>query len=101
MLWIWLCVCVRRLDQCEAASCTKNVQDAGLIGQGECFGRPAFLWEKRHPNMRRSRVTATDDLEPPEGMGFGLGFRLGLGSGLGLGWSGFTCKVEINDTRPA
>ena len=40
-------------------------------------------------------MTAPADLEPPKGLG------LGLGSGLGLSWSGSTCKVEIDGTRPA
>ena len=40
-------------------------------------------------------MTAPADFEPPKGFGFGLG------SDLGLDWSGSTCKVEIDDTRPA
>ena len=44
-------------------------------------------------------MTAPADLESPKGFGFGFG--LGSGSGLGSGWSGSTCKVEIDGTRPA
>ena len=62
---------------------------------GRVFRPPGVFMEKRHRNTRRSRVTVPADLEPPKGLGFGLG------SGLGLGWSSSTCKVEIDDTRPA
>ena len=34
------------------------------------------------------------DLEPPKELGVGVG--LGLGLRLGSGWSGPTCKVEID-----
>ena len=37
------------------------------------------------------------NLKPPKG----LGLRFGIGMGLGSGWSGPTCKVEIDDTHPA
>ena len=66
-----------------------------------CRMRTAFFLGKRHPNTRRSRATAPAHLEPPKGSGLGLGLGLGLGSGLGLGWSGSTCKVGIDGTRPA
>ena len=81
---------------------------AGLFGAKSCAGgvsywsRPAFrppgvFSEKRHQNTRRSRVAAPADLEPPKGLGLGLGFGLRLGSG----WSGPTCRVEIDHIRPA
>ena len=54
------------------------------------FGHPA---ENATKTLRRSRVTAPADLESPKGFGFGLG--------LGSGWSGPTCKVEIDDISPA
>ena len=44
-------------------------------------------------------MTAPADLGSSKGLGFGFG--LGLGSGLGLGLSGSTCKVDIDNTRPA
>ena len=71
-----------------------------LVESGLSAARRFFFFlEKRHQNTRRNRATAPADLEPPKGLEFGLG--LGLGTGLGLGWSWSTCKVEIDDTRPA
>ena len=66
--------------------------------------------EKRHQNTRRSRVTAPVDLEPPEGLGpcrprapRRVRVRVPVRDRveLGLGWSGPTCKLEIDDMRPA
>ena len=61
------------------------------------FRPPGVFLERRHQNTRRSRVAAPADLEPPKGLGLGLGFGLRLGSG----WSGPTCRVEIDHIRPA
>ena len=76
-----------RLDLCAAPSCNKFCVGCGSYWPRRVFRPPGVFLGKRHQNTRRS----------PKG--FGLGF--GLGSGLGLGWSGSTCKVEIDDTRPA
>ena len=70
------------------------VRDAGLSRL--VFWPPrSFFCKKRHQNTRRTRVTAPAGLEPPKGSAFGLGL------GLGSGWSGPTCKLEIDHTRPA
>ena len=87
------------LDLCATASCTKH-----CAGCGPC-------WSNRFLSASRSffgKTPAKHAAEPrdcpcrpraPERLGLGLGLR--LGSGLGSGWSGPTCKAEIDDTRPA
>ena len=82
------------------------IQDAHFIGRGLLFGPPAFFWEKRHQSTRRSRLTAPANLEPrqriepPKELGLGLGVGFGVGLRLESGWSGPTCKVEIDHTPP-
>ena len=75
-------------DSCAGPVDTKLVQDAGLIHRPRLAFRPpgCYFRKKRHQNTRRSHVTAPADL--------------GFGSGPGSGWSGPTCKVQIDDTRP-
>ena len=78
-------------------SAQKFVQDASLIGRGWPLGPLGCFLEERHQNTRRNRVAAPADLVPTRK----VGVRLGLGFGLGSGWSGQTCKVEIDHTRLA
>ena len=61
------------------------------------FQPPGVFLEKFHQKTRRRHVAAPTDLEPPKGSVLGVV----LGFGLGSGWSGPTCKAEIDHTRPA
>ena len=85
------------LALCTGTSCKKRCAGCWFCWSRLAFWAARFFLEKRHQNTRWSRVTAPVDLEPPKGLklGLGLGFRLRSG------WSGPTCKAEIDHTPPA
>ena len=69
------------------------VPDAGLIGRGWLFGRPEFFGKNATTTGGGAAWLSMPISSPLQ--------RVGLGLGLGSGWSGPTCRVEIDDTRPA
>ena len=82
---------IGRLVLCAGLVRTKLGAGCGAYWSRLAFRPPGGLLEKRNQNTRRSRAAAPAGLEPPT--------RFGLG--LGSDWSGPTCKVEIDHTRPA
>ena len=70
------------------------VQDAGLIGQGGSSGARRFLGKTPPKYAAEPRDCPCRPRAPQR-----VGVR--VRPGVGLGWSGPTCKVEIDDTRPA
>ena len=73
-----------------------TMQVAGLGGRGWRFGRPFYFW--KHATQTRGGAARLPLLTSSLQNGLGLGLALGLRQG--SGWSGPTCTVEVDLTRP-